>query len=54
MSNKLSGKVESNNFEKFARLVNTEIKTLLTDQPISAVVEAKGLGGVVVVFIPKK
>lgn len=54
MSNKLSGKVESNNFEKFARLVNTEIKTLLTDQQISAVVEAKGLGGVVVVFIPKK
>jgi hypothetical protein len=53
MPNKLSGKVESNNFEKFARLVNSEIKTLLTDQQISAVVEAKGLGGVVVMFIPK-
>jgi hypothetical protein len=54
MSNKLSGKVEANNFEKFSRLVNKELMSKLKDQNFSVVVETKGLGRVNVVFIPKK
>ncbi|MEJ6681460.1 MAG: DUF6175 family protein [Flavobacteriales bacterium] len=47
IENKLSGKVESNNFEKFGRKVKSEIKKLGS---VKAIVETRGLGNVVVVF----
>ena len=47
IENKLSGKVESNNFEKFGRKVKSQIKKLGS---VKAVVETRGLGNVVVVF----
>ena len=47
IENKLSGKVESNNFEKFGRKVKSQIKKL---GAIKAKVETRGLGNVVVVF----
>jgi hypothetical protein len=53
MSNKLSGKVESNNFEKFARSLNTEMSPFLKEQNLAITVESKGLGSVVIVVIPK-
>jgi hypothetical protein len=53
MENKLSGKVEMNNYEKFARKVNSELKNLLKDQNLTAIVENKGLGRVVVIFTVK-
>lgn len=47
IENKLSGKVEPNNFEKFARKVKSEVKKLGS---LKAIVETRGLGKVVVVF----
>lgn len=54
MENKLSGKVEMNSYEKFARKVSTELKTRLKDQNLSTVIENKGLGRVVVIFTSKQ
>ena len=53
MENKLSGKVEMNSYEKFARKVSTELKTKLKDQNLATIIENKGLGRVVVVFTTK-
>ena len=47
VENKLSGKVESNNYESFARKVKSEIKKLGN---VKAIVETRGLGKVVVIF----
>lgn len=54
MENKLSGKVEMNTYAKFASKVNKEISSIIKDQKITAIIENKGLGKVVVVFVPKK
>lgn len=51
--NKLSGKVEMNSYEKFARKVSSELKSKLKDQNLATIIENKGLGRVVVVFTTK-
>jgi len=53
VENKVSGKIEGNNYEKFAGKVSKELANKLKDQNICTKIENKGLGKVIVIICEK-
>lgn len=53
VESKLSGKIETNNFQKFGGLLRSEIKTYLKDKGVTAEVTPRGLGKIKVIIKPQ-